>query len=160
MIVVREWHPETDGATVRAMGVRFLASSVYAAYAGEDAVDRILGLVGTYGTVLLADEPTLSMGVARTVGMLALVVVPHPFTGDPYVEELALWVEPEARRRGVARTLLGAIVEWARQNGLRMVKMTAPVGTDLEPLYREFGFAPLETAHVRILPAPDDADDA
>jgi aminoglycoside 6'-N-acetyltransferase I len=40
-----------------------------------------------------------------------------PDLGAPYVEDL--WVEPEYRRRGVARLLLESVENWAREQGYR-----------------------------------------
>jgi GNAT superfamily N-acetyltransferase len=54
-----------------------------------------------------------------------------------YVQSMA--TEPEARRRGHARAVFGALMEWFAEQGVTSVDLHA---TELgAPLYRSFGFS-------------------
>lgn len=51
-----------------------------------------------------------------------------------------VYVEPAYRRRGLARRLTEAALEWARANGCTLARLTA--GQPAEELYRAMGFTP------------------
>jgi len=54
----------------------------------------------------------------------------------------SLWTEPAARRRGVARTLLSAAVDWARELRARTVTLRVdPTNTAASSAYTELGFS-------------------
>jgi len=58
----------------------------------------------------------------------------------------SLWTEPADRRRGVARTLLAAAVEWARELRARTVTLRVdPSNTAASSAYAELGFNADET---------------
>jgi len=61
----------------------------------------------------------------------------------PQAHLYAMWVAPEARRRGVARALVGAVMRWARMAGARrlVLRVTEPA-VAASALYRSMGFAP------------------
>jgi dTDP-L-rhamnose 4-epimerase len=53
------------------------------------------------------------------------------------------WVAPAARRRGLGRALVDAVVEWARGEGLLRVELSvADVAPEAAALYRGAGFEP------------------
>jgi GNAT superfamily N-acetyltransferase len=59
------------------------------------------------------------------------------------VELTSMWVEPEARGRGVARSLVEAIADWARSQGATRLQLwVTESNTPATALYRRFGFAP------------------
>ncbi|MEA3055732.1 MAG: hypothetical protein QOD30_1164 [Actinomycetota bacterium] len=69
-----------------------------------------------------------------------------------YVELVSMWVAPAARRRGVARALIAAVVEWARETGAENVRLWVTCGNDsAESLYRAAGF--VETDERQPLPS-------
>lgn len=51
-----------------------------------------------------------------------------------------VYVQPSYRRQGVARRLTEAAIEWARDNGCTLVRLTA--GEPAAELYRSMGFTP------------------
>lgn len=51
-----------------------------------------------------------------------------------------VYVDPAYRRRGLARGLTEAALEWARRNGCTLARLTA--GQPAEALYRSMGFMP------------------
>lgn len=83
----------------------------------------------------------------RLVGVAVLAFRPSISLGSDFASVEELYVEPEARRRGVGRALLGAVEEWCRLNGVSYVE----VQTDDEacPFYEASGYQ-LETC-VRVL---------
>jgi ribosomal protein S18 acetylase RimI-like enzyme len=63
---------------------------------------------------------------------------------------LGLFVEPEARRRGIARSLLDTAVAHARDHGADVVSLHfSPAGQDL---YRKYGF--VESPEMRLFTDP------
>ncbi|MFN0298944.1 MAG: GNAT family N-acetyltransferase [Burkholderiales bacterium] len=66
-----------------------------------------------------------------------------------------MWVAPSQRRRGVGRSLLAAVLVWARERGLKRVGLWAPAS---EPaavaLYSRAGFK--DTGRQRPLPTNSD----
>jgi ribosomal protein S18 acetylase RimI-like enzyme len=59
----------------------------------------------------------------------------------PDVPELTLGVLPEARRRGVASSLMTAVVDLARQRGIAGLSLSVEDGNTARRLYERFGFA-------------------
>jgi ribosomal protein S18 acetylase RimI-like enzyme len=53
----------------------------------------------------------------------------------------ALWVDPRARRRGVANAIVGRVFEWARERGAATVELSVTVGNvAATKLYEGVGF--------------------
>lgn len=90
----------------------------------------------------------------KVVGMLALVIVPHPLTGETYVEEVVWWVEPEHRKGIVGPKLLEAAEAWVSTKSVSMVKMVAPAGSEVGTFLERRGYAPVETSFVRLFKTP------
>src|SRR5438128_2379055 len=71
----------------------------------------------------------------RVVGYLCLWEV----ADEVHITNIA--VRPECRRRGLARTLLGGILEEARQRRIKLVVLEVrPSNTEARTLYESFGF--------------------
>ncbi len=90
----------------------------------------------------------------KVVGMLALVIVPHPLTGASYCEEVVWWVEPEHRGGIVGPKLLEAAETWVSTKSVTMVKMVAPAGSPVGAFLERRGYAQVETAFIKLLSAP------
>ena len=71
------------------------------------------------------------------VGMIGAFV-----GADPSVADLvALWVAPDGRRRGVARTLIEAVMAWAHDTGVTEVQLWVAAGNEAAyNLYESEGF--------------------
>jgi ribosomal protein S18 acetylase RimI-like enzyme len=87
---------------------------------------------------LVAEVGPGDVGGSRPVGS-ALGVI------DPFERTLAhlyaLWVEPAARRQGVASALIDTVFEWAREQGAKVVDLSVTVGNDgAVALYERWGF--------------------
>ena len=80
------------------------------------------------------------------IGMAALVVFERmPAPGSPtahwgYVSQV--WVDPAYRRRGVATALMGAAIEWAREQ--QMVRLVLNPSEISRPMYAALGFRPAD----------------
>ena len=64
---------------------------------------------------------------------------------DPHVAYLfQMWVAPEARRLGVGRLLVDAVIDWARRAGARQLELEVTCGnTPAWSLYSRAGFQPV-----------------
>lgn len=85
------------------------------------------------------------------VGMLAIVMVPHPLSGKTFAEEIAWWVEPEHRKGLIGPKMLRLAEEWATRNGANMVKMVAPAATSVGMFYERSGYKAVETAYIKTI---------
>ena len=67
-------------------------------------------------------------------------LVPRPgYTrGEPEAIVLSVWTDPAHRRRGLARRVLEAILDWCRANGVRRICLHA--SPDGRALYEQLGF--------------------
>lgn len=145
MIAVRSATLEDVDAVV-ALGLEFLETSTYRQLgAGEpNAIARLLCTVLDHGAVFLA------VAGDEVVGMIAMLMVPHIFSGETFADEVAWFVKPAHRgRAGVL--LLQAAERWAVQNHAKLVKMVAPEGTSVGDLYRRKGYQVIEQAFVKVL---------
>jgi GNAT superfamily N-acetyltransferase len=83
-----------------------------------------------------------STGVIAGGGAVYVVVWP----GNPYdrlqkrVFILNVYTEPEFRRRGIARAVVGAMVDWCRAQGFHSIRLLASEAG--RPLYQSMGFLP------------------
>ena len=147
-MIIREATSE-DREHVITMACRFLADSVYSPLIRIDPA-RLGELVDTVmrdvGVVFVAEDTHQVL-----TGFLALLKLPHPMNGDLYAEELAWWVAPEARGGSAAGRLLRAAEKWARDQGLRVIKMGAPVGSPVGAHYVRLGYSPLEVTYTKRL---------
>jgi len=89
----------------------------------------------------LANDDVLSL-VVRVDGEPAGIVRGRLEDADT-IGIAAMWVAPEARRRGAGIALLGALAEWGRSRGARSAVLWVSVGNDAAlSLYRSAGFEP------------------
>ena len=58
----------------------------------------------------------------------------------PWATLAGVYVKPEMRRRGTARSLTEAAIAWAREHDCALVRLTA--SEPAEALYRNMGFVP------------------
>jgi GNAT superfamily N-acetyltransferase len=72
--------------------------------------------------------------------------------GQSVVNLVSMWTSPAARRTGVGRALVGAVVEWARATGASNVELWVTRGNDpAQRLYASCGFE--VTGDVQPLPS-------
>lgn len=129
------------------MAARFLLESRYGTLFDNKATPATLGELVTnvlaLGAIIVAEHET------EIVGMLAIVVVPHPLTGITYADEIAWWVEPEHRHGLIGPKMLREAEDWATRNGANMVKMVAPAGSSVGNFYKLMGYEAVESAYIK-----------
>lgn len=103
---------------------------------------QTIGLAFEHGVILLAERQL------EVIGMLAVVILPHAFTGKPIADEVAWWVEPEHRNGREAYNLLRSAIDWSRQRGVSVLKMVAPAASpEVGAFYERVGFTLVESAY-------------
>jgi GNAT superfamily N-acetyltransferase len=72
----------------------------------------------------------------------AVFIIPWPGNPTDRLQQrvfiLNVFTEPEFRRRGIARTLVSAMVDWCRAQGFHSVRLAASEAG--RPLYQSLGF--------------------
>ena len=136
-----------DVPVLVAMGLRFVASTSYAALIPADP-DRLTaffhGLLEA-GVVFVAERQD------QAVGMIGATVFDHPMSGERTACEVCWWVEPDARGGRSALWLLTAAEQWATAEGARRFQMIAPAGSSAGALYQRRGYSEVETTFQRPL---------
>lgn len=121
---------------------------------------KAAGLPGDDGSMLatlrtLMDAGGLFVTGSPVHGMAGVLVYPAYFnTSRIAAQELFWWVDPDARRSGAGRALLGAIEAYARQAGahtLTMICLDDVDGDRVAAFYRSEGYRPLERNFVKVL---------
>ncbi|NGN66732.1 GNAT family N-acetyltransferase [Streptomyces sp. A7024] len=124
--------PWRDPAAVLAAAEQWLAGSLDAAASGGSAVYVAAGPDGVLGVVSITEQ--------------------RHFTGavDAYVGELA--VACEAEGQGIGRRLMAAAESWARERGLRRIRLTTgAANAPARGFYAALGFADEEVTLSREL---------
>lgn len=125
---------EADWRVFAALRLRALADSVGtddASYVSENEFS------GTQWRRRLRAHAQFAM--AHGDELLGLISAQQASTETVYL--YSLWTDPAARRRGVARHLLSAAVDWARERRARMVTLRVdPANTAASSAYAELGF--------------------
>jgi len=144
--VLREATLEDTPALVR-MAEHFIRGTAYADLLtfNEPAIHTLIALVLGHGVIYVTEIDR------ALVGMIAIVALPHPVTGELYADELAWWVEPAYRGTSVGPHLLDAAERWALARGAAMMKMIAPVGSSVGAYYLRRGYRPIEIAYGKVL---------
>jgi len=106
---------------------------------------ELVDLVLEHGVVFVAEVN------GRAVGMIAAVALRELVAGEAMADEMVWWVEPAYRQGLVGPRLLKALENWARQKGLAMLKMVAPVGTEVGAFYERAGYMAVETSYIKHL---------
>lgn len=104
---------------------------------------------------LLLDNPqaeilVLDAGDGQAVGLFAMLLFPHYFSGEKTAQELMWYVEPEHRAGGAGLQLLRQAEEMARGTGATRFQLTAPTEA-LGSLYKRCGYHQIEVGYQRKL---------
>ncbi len=89
------------------------------------------------------------------VGVMPRRMLPRPSIPRGHLEAyvLNLYVEPDWRRKGVARALMAAVLAWARRRRIPLASLHASeMG---RPLYRGMGFKPTNEMRLILKGAKD-----
>jgi GNAT superfamily N-acetyltransferase len=88
----------------------------------------------------------------QAVGSGALLIhlaIPRPWIASEREGRVqSLYVEPEARRRGIARAIMAEIMDYART--LPLIRLTLHPSEEGRTLYTSLGFAPLDEMGLRL----------
>jgi GNAT superfamily N-acetyltransferase len=108
----------------------------------REHAQRVLGdLLGTTALAAFAvDDPDLPGKLCASGGVTVTQRLPSPATPDGrwgHVQWMA--TDPEHRRKGYARAVFAAIVQWLQDQGVAVAELNATA--DAEALYRSFGFS-------------------
>ena len=115
-------------------------------------LEAFVELILTHGKAIVAEVPHPERPEYwQLVGMIGLVALPHPITGQLIAEEVAWWVEPHSRKGTIGPRLLQAAEDWASVKGVTVLKMVAPAGSDVGTYYERRGYKALETAFVKVI---------
>jgi ribosomal protein S18 acetylase RimI-like enzyme len=88
------------------------------------------------------ETPLLAFWDGPAVGFAALRLIPSLFCAAPQAELTELYVEPDYRRRGIARTLLREAVALAQRGGAEEIwLLTNPANLAAQALYRAEGWS-------------------
>lgn len=94
---------------------------------------------GDFGVVAVAD--------ATPLGVCWALFLPGSDPGYGFLDEgtpeVSLWVTPEARRQGLGRELVRAVVSEARSRGLRRLSLSVEADNHARTLYSSEGFTPV-----------------
>lgn len=141
---IREAH---DGDTDRLvdMAQHFLLMTPYGRMLSpsREQLLTFVEMIRTMGGIFVAER------LARVVGMIGLVVLPHPIDGTLVAEEIAWWVEPAYRGGSIGPRLMTAAESWARQKNAAALKMVAPTGTTVGDFLTHRGYRAVETAYYK-----------
>jgi GNAT superfamily N-acetyltransferase len=126
---------------------RFRSESTYAQYgpAHPEASTKTITLLLTSpdGVIIVSEDAD------RLTGMIGLMVIAHPWSGERCASELFWWLEPEHRGRGA--WLLRRAERWAVAQGAERMVMVSPLSPDVDRLYQALHYAPMETLWVKPL---------
>ncbi|GAA2067290.1 GNAT family N-acetyltransferase [Leifsonia soli] len=126
-----------------------------------DAVERLLPLLSSTAgydrnrMLAMLDHPGLNLFVARVggeiVGMATLATFPLPTGWRGHVDDVV--VDDTQRGKGIARSLLVAIIQLARERGLRTLDLTSrPSRASAIHLYESVGFERRDSVLMRFRP--------
>lgn len=154
---VRKAHAD-DAAGVTRLAVLFWQDFTralpHATPANERLLERVgLGLIHHPDAAIFVAElvDTATEERSEIVGMLALLAAPHPMTGEWQAEEIAWYLESEARGSSAHKRLHDEAEAWARSKGCSMIKMVAPHGSPVGSYYARRGYVPVETSWYKAL---------
>lgn len=137
---------DTDRPRILAMGARFARESIYGQlFPGitDVVIEHLIDACQAVGIVFIAEVK------GDVVGMIAGLPCVAALTGEPMVDELVWWVEPECRSARVGPMLLAALESWTYNSGAVVLKMVAPWGSDVGRYLQRHGYTAVEVAHMK-----------
>ena len=136
-----------DLPAVVAMGQQFLQSTSYRDLISENPVQM------TAMATLLIDSSTGLLLVAEQadelLGMIGMLVMDHPLSGERIASELFWWVDP-VHRGSLGMRLLKQAEDWARAQGVVTIMLAAPDAA-VGRIYERLGYRQVELAYARNL---------
>ena len=125
--------PFDDVETVRTLFLEY-ARSLGVDLSFQKFDEEVATLPGDYDPIL----------IARWNGEVAGCIAMHPF-GEGACEMKRLYVRPEYRGHGIARSLAETLIEIARERGFRAMRLdTLPMMKPAMALYESLGFVDVD----------------
>ena len=152
---VRRAGPEDAAEVIRLAKVMFDALGIAGGNANwrEQADSRFRsGLAEGRVAAFVVDDPDSpgSLIASAAASLSQRLPTPRSDGRTAYVQWVA--TEPAWRRRGLARRVMVALIEWARAEGAGMVDLHA--SSEGAPLYAELGFGPSPNPELRLRVSP------
>lgn len=143
-MIVRQATGADEEACLR-MARQFRDHSRYVEFQGpDDALRALFQVLLEHGVIFVAEDE------GGVVGMLALLVAPHPLTGARYADEVAWWMDPDCRDGRTAFRLLEAAEEWCCSRHLICLRMVAPSDQpSVARIYLRRGYEAVETSYCK-----------
>jgi GNAT superfamily N-acetyltransferase len=95
-------------------------------------------------TILETEDPRFSKFDVefggKVVGRAIVFIRPHPYQPKPVLELLELFVDPDHRKKGIARSLVKQVIEYAAKENCLAVHLVTDKWILAEDLYRPMGF--------------------
>jgi GNAT superfamily N-acetyltransferase len=95
------------------------------------------------GRVCILDEED-----GEVVAVGAVEVVPWLFTELMIARELAVYVTPKYRKKGIGKDIIAAIEFWASKVGCQFVQLST-LRKDCDKLYKELGYEITESIYLK-----------
>jgi len=129
------------------MARTFIRDTAYAAHVAENPAQ----LRAFVDRLLASDDGDIFVAVRddRPIGLIALWVFDHPYSGERVASELVWWVNPDARGSAGVR-LLRRAEQWARAQGAAVLQMIAP-NDRVAAFYVGCGYTFVESSYARRL---------
>jgi GNAT superfamily N-acetyltransferase len=149
-VTIEEWRPDLATDVAVARDVEMLADVLHAVVHGGAGVSFVVPFslddaraFWTDAVLPAARVRRRPMLVARCDGRIVGTVQLDPAWAPNQLhraEVLKLLVHPDARRRGIARSLMLALEDLARRNGWTLLTLDTWTGQAGEQLYRSLGY--------------------
>ena len=137
---------ETDLLLFLGTGWKFASYTGLPTPFSPESAERMIRFLMEKGVVLVSETD----GVVE--GAIMGMVAPIWYVGAFTAAELALWVSPDRRTKGVARSLIEAFESWGREQSVEYFTMsdlsvdgTYPAGG----MFERMGYRPFERAHIK-----------
>jgi GNAT superfamily N-acetyltransferase len=111
----------------------------------EHTAKLAINIIAGGGKILLWDED------GQVSGLLAFIVIPHPFSGELTADEAIWYVLPEARKGGAGIKLLWAAEQMAKEMGAKKFQFASPMQSHAGAIYERFGYREIEVSYLKNL---------
>lgn len=144
-----------DTPAIVTLATRFLSTTSYGRILkiSTQQLEALVPYVLEHGVIFLGEHCIVSEAPeTEVVGFLAAIEAIDAYSGDRYADEIAWFVNPDARNGSIGPRLLASLHKWAADKRLSFVKMVAPADTpSVADYYKSLGYEPLETAFLKRL---------
>lgn len=115
----------------------------------EQTAKLALQMIHGGGKILVSEEHDENNELKIT-GLLGMLIVAHPFSGEVTASELIWFVAPESRKGGDGIKLLWEAERVARELGAKKFQVSAP-NEKVGAIYKRFGFSQIEVNYLKEL---------